>query len=85
MAQHSRNDRGCQFGHFEPSAISYQPSAFRSTTERTETTEKNTSAFLCELCGLCGESSLRLMLRRAVKATYLTSKKGIIIGCELLP
>jgi hypothetical protein len=26
-----------------------------STTERTETIEKNTLALLCELCDLCGE------------------------------
>jgi hypothetical protein len=26
-----------------------------STTEHTETTEKDASAFLCELCDLCGE------------------------------
>jgi hypothetical protein len=31
-------------------------SGFRGfTTERAETTEKNTSALLCELCDLCGE------------------------------
>ncbi len=38
----------------------------RITTERTETTEKNTSAFLCELCDLCGEVFLGLRLCRAV-------------------
>jgi hypothetical protein len=77
--------RGCQFGRFESSVIGYQLSAFRSTTERTEATEKDTSAFLCELCGLCGEFPLGLTLRRAVKAPYLTSKKGIIIVCEVPP
>ena len=47
-------------------SISLQATKKRITTERTETTEKNTSAFLCELCGLCGESPLGLRLCRAV-------------------